>query len=223
MDLQGDRRRIVEGRRVRVEHGGRAPQVDVDAWVAESAVLSGDVHVGPGARILHGAVLTAELGATLVVGAGCIVMEQAVLRASGRFSLSLGDHSLVGPHAYLTGCTVGAKCFIATGAMIFNGARIGEGTTVALGGVVHVGTALEAESWVQIGHVAAGRPSRILPPHEAEEIRSAIGQVGFLPYVFGIEQGTPPRAKPIGAAVTRYGRALAGHLHDRVLADEVDG
>lgn len=51
-----------------VEHEGRAPEVDPLAWVAPSAVLSGAVSVGAGARVLHGAVLTAEGGAALAVG-----------------------------------------------------------------------------------------------------------------------------------------------------------
>src|SRR5437868_15474748 len=103
-----------------VEHEGRRPDVDPSAWVAPNAVLSGAVSVGPGTRILYGAVLTAEGGAELVVGRECVIMEQAVMRAAGKFPLRLGEHVMVGPHAYLTGCTIGSRCFIATGAMIFN-------------------------------------------------------------------------------------------------------
>src|SRR5437763_11415647 len=87
-----------------VEHRGNRPDVDPSAWVAPNAVVSGAVSVGPGARILYGAVLTAEGGAELVLGRECVIMEHAVLRAAGRFPLRLGEHVLVGPHAYLTGC-----------------------------------------------------------------------------------------------------------------------
>src|SRR5262245_5675265 len=69
-------------------------------------------------------------------------MEQAVLRAAGRWALELGDYVLVGPHAYLSGCAIGSGSFIATGAMIFNGARLGASCVVALGGKVHIETHL---------------------------------------------------------------------------------
>ena len=45
-----------------IEHRGARPTVDPSAYVAPNAVLSGEVHVGASARILFGAVLTAEDG-----------------------------------------------------------------------------------------------------------------------------------------------------------------
>src|SRR6266508_3137222 len=45
-----------------LEHQGRAPVVDPEAYVAPTATLCGDVRVGPGCRVLFGAVLTAEGG-----------------------------------------------------------------------------------------------------------------------------------------------------------------
>jgi len=47
-----------------LEHRGHAPSVDPTAYVAPNAVLCGDVRVGPDARVLFGAVLTAEDGAS---------------------------------------------------------------------------------------------------------------------------------------------------------------
>ncbi len=57
-----------------VEHRGRGSRIDASAWVAPNAVLSGDVVVGPSARVLYGA-----------VGGNCVIMEQAVLRAAARW------------------------------------------------------------------------------------------------------------------------------------------
>jgi carbonic anhydrase/acetyltransferase-like protein (isoleucine patch superfamily) len=68
-----------------IEHEGRRPEIDPTAWIAPSAVLSGPVTVGPRTTVLYGAVLTGEAGAAVEVGAGCVIMEQAVLRASWRF------------------------------------------------------------------------------------------------------------------------------------------
>jgi carbonic anhydrase/acetyltransferase-like protein (isoleucine patch superfamily) len=45
-----------------VEHRGALPQVDPSAYVAPNAVLCGDVRVGADARVLFGAVVTAEDG-----------------------------------------------------------------------------------------------------------------------------------------------------------------
>ncbi len=47
-----------------VEHRGRGSRIDASAWVAPNAVLSGDVVVVPSARVLYGAVVTAERSST---------------------------------------------------------------------------------------------------------------------------------------------------------------
>jgi carbonic anhydrase/acetyltransferase-like protein (isoleucine patch superfamily) len=73
-----------------VEHSGHGPDIHPSAWIAPNAVVFGAVSIGPDTRVLYGAVLTAEAGAEMEIGPGCVIMEQAVIRASGRFPLRLG-------------------------------------------------------------------------------------------------------------------------------------
>jgi carbonic anhydrase/acetyltransferase-like protein (isoleucine patch superfamily) len=200
-----------------IEHAGQRPQVDSTAWVAPNAVLSGNVTVGANARVLYGAVLTAERGQRLTVGPECVVMEQAVLRAAGRFPLDLGERVLVGPHAYLTGCRVGPRCFIATGAMVFNGACLREACVVALGGKVHIDTELPAKTFVPIGYIAIGRPGKLYPPHESPAVHAELDRISFARYVFGVEPEGKDRARLMDEMLDRYTRALAAHRDDRIV------
>jgi len=71
-----------------INHRGAQPIVDPTAYVAPNAVLCGDVHVGAGARILFGAVLTAEDG-RVDIGDRTVVMENALVR--GRRPQGLQD------------------------------------------------------------------------------------------------------------------------------------
>jgi carbonic anhydrase/acetyltransferase-like protein (isoleucine patch superfamily) len=64
---------------VLVEHRGSRPVVDPSVYVAPTAVLCGDVRVGPDARILFGAVISAEDG-HVEIGPRCVVMENALVR-----------------------------------------------------------------------------------------------------------------------------------------------
>jgi carbonic anhydrase/acetyltransferase-like protein (isoleucine patch superfamily) len=201
-----------------IEHQGRRPEVHPTAWVAPNATLSGAVTVGPGARVLYGAVLTAEGSAALTVGPDCVIMEQAVLRAAGRFSLVLQQQVLVGPHAYLSGCTVGARSFIATGAMVFNGASLGEACVVALGGKVHIDTELSGGTWVPMGYIAFGRPGRVYSPNDAPAVHELLGRHNFMRYVFGIETEGRTRSDVMAEAMTKYARALGAHARDRALS-----
>jgi carbonic anhydrase/acetyltransferase-like protein (isoleucine patch superfamily) len=165
--------------------------------------------------VLFGAVLAAE-GGPVIVGSHCIVMENAVIRGTRQHPTRLGDHVLVGPRAYLTGCTVEDCAFLATGATIFNGARIGARAEVRINGLVHLKTVLPADATVPIGWIAVGDPAEILPPKDHERIWAIQEPLDFPREIFGLER--PPAGETIMPELTRrYARALGRHQQDRIL------
>jgi carbonic anhydrase/acetyltransferase-like protein (isoleucine patch superfamily) len=194
---------------VLVEHRGKRPTVDPTAYVAPTAVLTGDVRVGPDARVLFGAVLTAEDG-RVEVGARCVVMENAVLRGRARHALELGDDVLVGPHAHLNGTTVGDGCFLATGCSLFPGSRLGREVEVRINGVVHVNTALDDGALVPIGWVAVGDPAEILPPSDHDRIWEIQARLDFPGTVYGVSRDTPASER-----MERQVAWFAAHSDDR--------
>ena len=192
-----------------LEHAGKAPRVHASAYVAPNAVLCGDVSVGPDARIMFGAQVIAE-GAPIVLGARCIVLENAVLRATQGHPLSLGDNCLVGPHAHVVGCVVEDDVFIATGAAVFHGARVGQGSEVRIRAVVHINTVLSAGSTVPIGWVAVGTPAQLFPASEHERIWAVQQPLDFPSTVYGITRADASMAK-----ITReMAERLAQHRSD---------
>lgn len=197
-----------------IHSGGASPQVHPTALVAPTAVLSGDVRVGPHCSIGHGAVLVAE-GAPVTLGARCVVMETAVLRGVPGFALRLGNHVLVGPRAHLSGCAVDDEVFIATGAAVFNGAVLGRRCEVRINGTVHLRTVLPEGATVPIGWVAVGDPARILPPHEHDAIWAVQRPLDFPGTVFGLDRQAEGE-RLMQTLTTRYTDALARrHADDR--------
>ncbi|MFC8596862.1 gamma carbonic anhydrase family protein [Isoptericola sp. NPDC057191] len=196
-----------------IEHEGRSPSVHPTAYVAPTATLCGDVRVGPGCRVLFGAVLSAE-GGPVELGEDCIVMENAVLRGTRRDPLVLGRQVLVGPGSSLSGCSVEDEVFLATGSRVFNGARIGARSEVRINGIVHLRTALPADSLVPIGWVAVGDPAQVFPPQEHEAIWAVQKDLDFPGYVFGLERPADGESLMPGIS-ERFGRALGRHLGDR--------
>lgn len=200
-----------------IRNRANSPQVDPDAYVAPTAVLSGEVRIGSGSCVLPGAVVSAD-GGPVVIGANCVIMEHAVLRGTPRHPLTIGDHVLVGPHSHLAGCTVDDEVFIATGAMIFNGARMGRASSVALGGAVHIGCVVPPQARIPIGWVAVGDPARMYPPGQPGDIRRGIEEVGgFLPFVFGTDPADD-RGEQMRTAMGRYAGFLArSHRNDEAV------
>ena len=201
-------RGLVHSGLMEIRYRDNAPLVHPDAYIAPTAVLSGQVRVGPGSCVLHGAVLAADGGA-VEIGASCVIMEQAVLRGTPRHPLTLGDHVLAGPHSYLTGCVIGDEVFIATGAMVFNGAQMGRASSVAIGGAVHIGCVVPPQTRIPIGWVAVGDPARLYPPGEADGIRAGLEEAGgFLPFVFGTDPAAG-RGEQMRTAMRRYASFLS--------------
>ncbi|MCW2717417.1 MAG: hypothetical protein JWR81_1239 [Pseudonocardia sp.] len=195
-----------------VRHRMSSPKVAESAYIAPTAVLCGDVTVGPHSRVLFGAVITAE-GGPVEIGSHCVIMENAVIRGVPRHPTRLGDHVLVGPHASLTGCVIEGDTRIATGAVVFNGARVGVGADVEFHAVVHVNTVLAAGTVVPMGWFAGGDPAQLVAPGDWERIRDLMAPLDYAGTVFGVG-GTDPVMPDIAR---RYSRSLALHNRDRVL------
>jgi carbonic anhydrase/acetyltransferase-like protein (isoleucine patch superfamily) len=189
-----------------VEHEGIRPRIAPTARVAPTATVCGDVSVGAHTSIGFGAVIVAESG-PIKIGANCVIMDTAVLRGVKHSPLTLGDNVLVGPRAYLSGCTVEDDVFLATGCTVFNGARIGRKSEVRINGIVHLKTRLADGSTVPLNWIAVGDPAQILPPEDHEKIWSIQKALDFPRYVFGVER--PPDGETIMPTVMpRYARAL---------------
>ena len=195
-----------------IEHDGKRPTVAADAYVAPNATLCGDVRVGERASILFGAVLTAD-GGPIEVGRCCVVMENAVVRGRAGHPVSLGDHTLVGPHAHINGATVEDEVFLATGASVFPGARIGRGSEVRINGVVHVNTVLAPESIVPIGWIAAGDPAQLFSPDRHDELWEVQRELDFPNTTFGLDRSEATMVR----ITERYADLFAAHRDDQVL------
>lgn len=172
-----------------VRHRDREPSVDPSAYVAPSAVIVGDVRIGAGVRVLHGAVVSAEDG-WVRIGENTIIMEHALVRGRLEHPVEIGSAVMVGPHAHVNGSTVGDEVFIATGASLFPGSRVGAGAEVRINGVVQVNTVVAPGDVVPIGWVAVGDPATILPAERHDEIWAIQRELDFGRTVYGVDRGT---------------------------------
>src|SRR4029077_14205993 len=194
-----------------LEHGGRRPGIDPSARIAPNAVICGDVTVGSDSSVGFGAMITAESGKVTIVK-NCVIMDTAVIRGVRNNPVSIADNVLIGPRAYVVGCTIESEAFIATGATIFNGARIGRNAEIRINAIVHLRTVLAPEAMVPLGWIAIGDPARILPPEKHEEIWAIQKELDFPKYVFGVDR--PPQGESIMPIIMpRYARALR-HWHE---------
>jgi carbonic anhydrase/acetyltransferase-like protein (isoleucine patch superfamily) len=177
---------------VRRGYGAAVASIDVSAWVAPTAVVTGEVTLGPGVRVLHGAVLNGDRG-PLVLGEDVVVMENAVLRGRPEHPLVVGDAVLIGPHAHLNGARIEDEVFVATGVSVFAGAVAGARSELRVGSVLHVNSHLPPDSVVPIGWIAVGRPAQLFSPDRHEELWTVQEGLDFPGTMYGVPRGTSMR------------------------------
>ena len=91
--------------------GGHAPQVPASAFVAAEATLIGRVRLGEQASVWFGAVVRGD-NEPIDIGDASNVQEGAVLHADPGFPLRIGANVTVGHQAMLHGCTIGEGSLI---------------------------------------------------------------------------------------------------------------
>ncbi len=141
---------------------GRQPQIDPSAWVAETAVVRGDVTLGPDVSVWFGAVLRGDV-APISVGAGSNIQDNAVVHVSRDFPCRIGANVTIGHAAVVHGCTIEDGALIGIQATVLDGAHIGAGALVAAGALVPPGMV------VPPGTLALGVPARIVGPLSPEQ------------------------------------------------------
>jgi carbonic anhydrase/acetyltransferase-like protein (isoleucine patch superfamily) len=170
-----------------IQHNGNIPTVDSTAFIAPNAVICGDVKIEKNVRVMFGAQIIAE-SSPISIGNNCIILENAVIRGTDKYSVSIGNNCLIGPNAHLAGCTVEDNVFIATGASVFHGATLKTGSEVSVNGVVHLKTVLPQDTSVPINWIAVGDPAKILPPDKHDEIWAVQKPLNFPLTVYGIDR-----------------------------------
>ncbi|SDJ50991.1 gamma carbonic anhydrase family protein [Streptomyces indicus] len=196
-----------------IEHRGRRPVVHETAYVAPSAVVCGAVTLGEGARVLHGAVLTAEDG-EVRVGVNTVVMEHALIRGRADHPAVIGDSVLVGPHAHINGATLEDEVFAATGVSVFPGAVAGTRSELRINSVLHANSTLPPDTVVPIAWIAAGTPAQLFSPDRHEELQPVQMPLDFPRTLYGVPRGTSLRTIMSGQS-EYYG----AHLADRVIEE----
>ncbi len=138
---------------------GQSPRIDPSAFVAETAVLIGDVAIGPDSSVWYNAVLRGD-DAPISIGRQTNIQDHCLLHDR----VTIGDRVTVGHQVVLHGCIVEDDALIGMGAIVLDGAVIGHGALVAAGSLVLANTRVEPYTLV------AGRPAVFKKQLDSERI-----------------------------------------------------
>ena len=145
------------------EFEGVRPVVDPTAFVHPTAVLIGDVIIGPGCMVGPGAVLRGDIG-RLVMEEGSNLQDNCVVHCFPGKDVVVEEDGHVGHGAVLHGCRVGRNALIGMNAVLMDDVVVGENSIVGALSFVKEGTEIPANS------LAAGTPAKVIRELEEKEI-----------------------------------------------------
>lgn len=142
---------------------GKTPSIAAPSFLAETAVLIGDVTVGAESSIWYGAVLRGDDN-PIRVGRRSNIQDGTIVHVSSKgLGTEIGDDVSIGHAAIIHACILEDRSFVGMGATVMDGAVVESGAMVAAGALVAPGKV------VRSGQVWMGNPGRHTRDLSAQE------------------------------------------------------
>ena len=115
---------------------GFTPKIGKNCFIAENAVIIGDVTIGDDCSIWYGVVLRGDVN-TITIGNRVNIQDNASVHTLYQRSVTvIGDDVSVGHNAVVHGAKVGNNVLVGMGAILMDNAEIADGSIIAAGAVV---------------------------------------------------------------------------------------
>jgi len=149
---------------------GKSPKIDPTAFIAENAVIIGDVEIGAHASVWYNCVIRGDVN-HIRIGEETNIQDGTIIHAETVQGPTLiGRRVTVGHNAIVHGCIVEDGCLIGMGAIVLSYSKIGKGSLIAAGALVR------EHEIVPPGTIMAGVPAKPRGPVTPEMAqRASIG------------------------------------------------
>lgn len=159
-----------------VAHHGLLPRLAPSVFVAEDAVVVGDVEVGADSSIWYHVVLRGDIN-SIRIGDRTNIQDGTIVHVARIYPVVIGSDVTIGHQVMVHGCIIEDGALIGMSAVVLDHARIGAQAVVA------AGTVVREHFVVPAGTLVAGVPGRVvrdLTETEREQGRLAAGRyVGY--------------------------------------------
>ena len=142
------------------------PKIHETAFIADDAIVIGDVEIGEEASVWFGSVIRGDVN-HIRIGPRTNIQDACVIHVSSKDHPTVLEHEItVGHRVTLHGCYVETGCLIGIGSIVLDGARIGQNSLVAAGSLVTPGTIIPPESLIM------GAPAKVKRQLTSDELEN---------------------------------------------------
>lgn len=150
---------------------GKKPAFGENCFLAETAVIIGDVEMGRNCSIWYNAVLRGDVN-FIKMGDKVNIQDNAMVHCTyQKYPTTMGNNVSIGHNAIVHGCRIHDNVLIGMGAIVMDDCTVEPYSIVAAGAVVTQGTHIrEGELWAGIPAKRIGMVSQNLKEGEIERI-----------------------------------------------------
>lgn len=142
---------------------GFTPQIGKNCFIADNAVIVGDVVIGDNCSIWFSAVIRGDVN-SIRIGNHVNIQDGAVLHTLYQKStILMGNYVSVGHNVTIHGATIRDYALVGMGATVLDYAEVGEGAIVAAGALVLSKTVIAPNT------IWAGVPAKFVKEMEQEQ------------------------------------------------------
>jgi carbonic anhydrase/acetyltransferase-like protein (isoleucine patch superfamily) len=100
-------------------YNGTTPQIADDAFVADNAIVIGDVEIGSGSSVWFGVVIRGD-SSKITIGERSNVQDGTIIHSDADAPTTIGNDVTIGHRAIVHGCTVGHGAQVSMGAIVLS-------------------------------------------------------------------------------------------------------
>ncbi|HFS67686.1 MAG TPA: gamma carbonic anhydrase family protein [Flavobacteriia bacterium] len=160
------------------ELNGKKPQFGKACFIAETAVIIGDVTFGNQCSIWYNAVIRGDVH-YIKIGNKVNIQDGACIHATYQKSpTNIGNNVSIAHHAIVHGCTIQDNVLIGMGAIVMDDCIIESNSIIAAGAVVTKGTIVKS------GTIYGGMPAKKIKDINPELLHGEVERIaeGYVKY-----------------------------------------
>ncbi len=138
-----------------VEYKGKKPKIAKSAFIAETAVIIGNVTIEEDANIWYGAVLRGDI-APIIIKRGANIQDNTVIHVDTDIPCIVGEYVTVGHNAILHSTTIEKESLVGMGATLLTGSHIGAHSIIGANALV------TENKNIPEGSLAVGIPAKVV-------------------------------------------------------------
>ncbi len=151
---------------------GYTPQFGANCFLADNAVVVGEVKMGDSCTVWFNAVVRGDVH-SITIGNNTNIQDGAIIHCTYQKAKTvIGSNVSIAHNAIVHGCTVEDNVLIGMGAIIMDHAVIGTGSVIAAGAIILPNTLVEP------GSIYAGVPAKRVKD-VGEEMKAVISRTAL--------------------------------------------